>query len=54
MRDVQYIKDILSKAWQTLRSVQIKAVQTREAHIDLLAEHFAAKCNTTRIVEVKK
>ena len=54
MRDVQYIKDNLSKAWQTLRSVQIKAVQTREAHIDSLAEHFAAKRNTTRIVEVKK
>ena len=54
LRDIQYIKDNLTQAWQTLRSVQTKAIKTREAHIDSLAEHFAVKRNTTRIVEVNK
>lgn len=50
----KYILSQLSKAWRDLRKVQKRSAILREEHLEALAEYYAQKHQTTKMVEIKK
>ena len=42
-KDKSYVKEELSLAWKALRKVQRQSKDKREAHLEVLAEHYAAR-----------
>ena len=44
----------MSDAWKSLRQQQKKAKKNREIHKEVLADHCAARRNTTRVQEIEK
>ena len=52
--EVDQVTQHLAKAWKTLKAVQRHAVLFREEHMAQLAEHYAARRETTKQVELDK
>ena len=49
-----YIKGRLKEAWNELRKVQENSKDKREEHMKVLAEHYAERRNTTKVIEINK
>ena len=50
---LQYVEIQLRCDWQALRKVQTSAAEHKASHIEVLAEHFAGKRDTTICSEMK-
>ena len=52
--ELAYVREQLSMAWKGLRAVQKNAKEHMETHMTQLADHYAEKRDSTRVIEVKK
>ena len=50
----QYIEKKFEWAWKALWLVQRNSKDRRESHMQVLAEHYAERRDTTRAIEIKK